>query len=297
MRGLPEGTSLRRAAIWMVGVLLAITVLAIAGREAMREVTAPQLVLWRNIVALPLILGWIVATRVPIASLRTRVTGLHLWRNAAHAFGQLMWFYALAAAPLALVFAIEFTYPLWVVLLAPLVLGEPLSMRRVLAAALGFLGILVVLRPGAAPLEFGVVAACLCALGYAFSTMATKQLSRTESALQVVLYMAIVQAGLAAVPALVDFRWPSPVAWGWVGLACLAGLCAHVCMTRAMALADASVIAPIDFLRLPLVALVGVLAYGEGVDPWVLLGGAIILLANASNMGLSLGRIGWRGRT
>lgn len=271
-------------ALWMLGVLAGISVLAIAGREALREVSTPQLMLLRNLIALPFVVAYIVLAGPGLMAMRTGHLGLHFGRNLAHASGQFCWFFALGLVPLAQVFALEFAYPLWVVVLAPLLVGETWSRGRLLAALVGFIGILVVLRPGLAPLSIGIVAAFLCGIGYGLSTLATKRLTRTETTLQVLFYMTILQGLMAAGPALADFRQPSPAAWGWLTLIALGGIGAQVSLTKAVSHADASFVAPIDFLRLPLIAVVGVLAYDEAVDPWVLAGGGIILAANLMSL-------------
>ncbi len=272
------------AALWMVGVLTCISALAIAGREVTREVTTAQLMLFRNVIAFPLVMAYVLSAGPGLGGMRTQRLGFHVWRNVAHASAQFCWFFAIGLVPLAQVFALEFAYPLWVVVLAPLLVGESWSRRRLAAAVAGFAGILVVLRPGMAPLSLGIVAAFLCGIGYGFSTLATKHLTRTETTLQVLFYMTILQGLMALGPALPGLTMPSPRVLAWLTFAALAGIGAQVSLTKAVALADASFVAPIDFLRLPLIAVVGALLYAESIDPWVLAGGAIILAANLANV-------------
>jgi len=268
----------------MIGVVVSISALAIAGREALREITAAQLITFRHAIALPLIVGYIVLAGPGLAAMRTRRLGMHAACNAVHAAAQFFWLVGISLVPLAQVFALEFAYPLWVVVLAPLLIGEPWSRRRLAAAVVGFAGILIVLRPGSVPLSYGIVAAFLCGIGYGLSTLATKSLTRTDSALQVLFYMTIMQCLMALPWALKTMTLPSNATIGWLVFTALIGIVARISLTRAVALADASLVIPIDFLRLPLIAIAGVLLYQEPLDPWVLAGGALILAANLANV-------------
>jgi len=184
--------------------------------------------------------------------------------------------YAIAMLPLATVFAIEFTMPVWTALLAIPILGERLNRGRTVMLVLGLAGILVILKPG-----FGVVhpAALVMLAGsfaYASTMIATKRLSGSDSALAVVFYMSVVQLPLAFVPALPGWVAPALVDLPWILAIGAAGLSAHYCLTRAMRIADATLVVPIDFLRLPLIAVVGMLFYGEPLEFSIMLGAAMI---------------------
>ncbi|MBD3764194.1 MAG: DMT family transporter [Rhodobacterales bacterium] len=273
------------AALWMTGSVASFTAMAVAGRSVAAELDTFELMLWRSLIGLGLILALGCAAgrlgRIRANRLRT-----HLVRNVFHFGGQNLWFWSLTAIPLAQVFALEFTSPLWVILLGPWLLAEPITRARALAAALGFLGILIVARPDFGALNPGVLAAAASAIGFAGSTIFTKRLTRHEAAISILFWLTVMQAGfgLATAGWDGDIAWPSAAAWPWVALIGVAGLVAHACLTTALTLAPAAVVVPVDFARLPLIAVVGMLVYAEPIKTAVALGGALILLGNWLNL-------------
>lgn len=266
----------------MAGALVSFMSMAIAGRQLSAELTTFQILFFRSLVGLVVVLalfqhwGWRRA--------KTRVFGRHLLRNVAHFGGQYGWFYGIAFIPLTEVFAIEFTVPIWTAILATIFLGERMNQLRVLAVVLGFAGILVILRPGVAAISVPALAVLGGALCYAISHVFTKRLSATESPLTILFYMTVIQLPLGLVPALPHWVWPSAALWPWVGVVALTALSAHYCLTRAFQLADATVVIPMDFLRLPLIAVVGFLFYGETLQIWVLVGALIVCAATWLNL-------------
>jgi len=215
--------------------------------------------------------------------IRTRRFGGHLLRNMAHLGGQYGWFLGIALIPLAEVFAIEFTTPIWTAILAALFLGERLTARRLVAIALGFAGVLVILRPGVGIVDPGAVAVLGAALGYAVAYVSTKSLARTESPIAILFYMTVLQLPLTFVAALPEWRWPSAPMWPWLIVVGVAALTAHYCITQALKRADATIVVPLDFLRLPLIAVIGYFAYAEPLNPFTLLGAALVLAGNYIN--------------
>ena len=263
-----------RGALWMVGALLSFSLMAVSVRELLRTMGSFEILFLRSLVSFVLVLA--VLPRFGLGALRTRHFGLHLVRNVLHFSGQYAWVYAIAMLPLATVFAIEFTMPVWTALLAIPILGERLNRGRTVMLVLGLAGILVILKPG-----FGVVhpAALVMLAGsfaYASTMIATKRLSGSDSALAVVFYMSVVQLPLAFVPALPGWVAPALVDLPWILAIGAAGLSAHYCLTRAMRIADATLVVPIDFLRLPLIAVVGMLFYSEPLEFSIMLGAAMI---------------------
>ena len=263
-----------RGALWMVGALLSFSLMAVSVRELLRTMGSFEILFLRSLVSFLLLLVFL--PRFGLDALRTRHFGLHLVRNVLHFSGQYAWVYAIAMLPLATVFAIEFTMPVWTALLAIPILGERLNRGRTVMLVLGLAGILVILKPG-----FGVVhpAALVMLAGsfaYASTMIATKRLSGSDSALAVVFYMSVVQLPLAFVPALPGWVAPALVDLPWILAIGAAGLSAHYCLTRAMRIADATLVVPIDFLRLPLIAVVGMLFYSEPLEFSIMLGAAMI---------------------
>jgi len=256
--------------------------MAIAGRELSTELTTFQILFFRS--AVGLVAVSILLQRAGWTRVRTRVFGTHLIRNIAHFGGQYGWFYGLARIPLTEVFAIEFTMPIWTALLATLLLGEKMNRLRSLAVGVGFIGVLVILRPGLAAVSPAALAVLASAAAYAASHVFTKRMSATETPLTILFYMTVIQLPLALIPSLPNWVWPSAPLWPWVLVVALTALTAHYCLARAFRLADATVVVPMDFMRLPLIALLGLVLYGEALKVWVVVGAAIILVAAWLNL-------------
>ena len=277
-----------RAALWMIGAIVSFTSMAVAGRAVSSTLDTFEIMLFRSLVGIGLVLavGGLAGTLGQIRTDRLRLHGL---RNLAHFAGQNLWFYALTAIPLAQVFALEFTSPVWAILLAPLVLGERLTRIGLLAALAGFAGVLIVARPDPAALDPGLVAAALAAVGFALSALFTRRLTRDQSITCILFWLVVMQAvfGLVCAGYDGDIALPDGAALPWLVLISVAGLVAHFCLTTALSLAPAATVMPIDFVRLPLIAVVGALVYGEALDPLVLVGGAVIVGANWMNLRLS----------
>ena len=263
-----------RAALWMGGALLSFSVMAVAARELLERMGVFEILFLRSAISLLMVLA--VLPRYGIGALRTGQPGMHGLRNLCHFGGQYAWVYAIGALPLATVFAIEFTMPVWTAVLATLLLGERLNRGRVTMLALGLAGIAIILRPGLAVVDPAALVMLAGSLAYALTMIATKRLSASDSPLVVLFWMSLIQLPLGLVPALPAWVWPRLAELPWIAFVGVAGFSAHYCLTRAFRLADATVVVPIDFLRLPLIALVGALAYGEAIDPLVMLGAAVI---------------------
>ena len=254
--------------------MLSFAVMAVAARELLRTMGSFEILFLRSLVSFVLVLA--ILPRFGLGVLRTRRIGLHAARNVLHFGGQYAWVYAIAMLPLATVFAIEFTMPVWTALLAMLVLGERLNRGRIVMLVLGLAGIFVILKPGFAIVEPGALAMLAGSFAYASTMVATKRLSENDSAFAVLFYMAAIQLPLGFVPALPDWVAPTPADLPWIVAVGAAALSAHYCVTRAVRIADAMLVIPIDFLRLPLIAVVGMLFYGEPLEAPILLGAAVI---------------------
>ncbi|MEL6999277.1 MAG: EamA family transporter, partial [Pseudomonadota bacterium] len=228
----------------MLGAVASFSMMAIGGREVAGELDTFELMLCRSLIAVAILVPFGLAT-TRLHEVRTDRFGTHVVRNLFHFAGQNLWFYAVAFIPLAQLFAIEFTTPIWIALLAPLFLGEALTKWRVIAAVLGFTGILVIAQPGYAPLNAGHLTAALSTLGFCGSIMLTKALSRTESTFCILFWLGVTQAvyGAVAVGWDGDVTLPSTQNLHWVVLVGICGLTAHISLTKALTLAPASVVA------------------------------------------------------
>lgn len=274
-----------RAALWMMGAMLSFSAMGIAGRELAGRHDTFEIMLFRSGIGLVLVVGVALALGRLGEVSRQRLGG-HLLRNTFHFAGQNLWFLALATVPLAQVFALEFTSPLWVILLAPLVLGERLTAPRVIAVALGFAGILIVTRPDPATIDTGTLAAAAAAMCFAATTLMTKALTRGESIVGILFWLTAMQLVMALACAGWDgqITLPDATTLPWLCLVGLCGVTAHLCLTTALSLAPATYVVPIDFVRLPLIAVVGAVVYAEAVDPFVILGGAVIFAGVMVNL-------------
>ena len=271
MSGLPAAL---RGALWMVGALLSFSAMAIAVREMLPSMGNFEILFLRSLVSLLFLLP--ILPRIGLARLKTRRFSLHALRSVLHLGGQYAWVYAIAMLPLATVFAIEFTMPVWTALLAIPLLGERLNRGRIVMLVLGLAGILVILRPGLGVMQPAALVMVAGSLAYASTMICTKRLMQSDSAFAVIFYMAVVQLPLAFFPALPSWVAPRLADLPWILVVGTASLTAHLCLARAMRVADATLVVPIDYLRLPLIAGVGAMFYGEKIEFTIMLGAAII---------------------
>ena len=274
-----------RAALWMMGSITSFSAMAVAGRELGGSLDTFEIMMYRSLVGV--IAVFTLATVYGTwGQINRRDFGTQIGRNLAHFTGQNLWFYAVTVIPLAQVFALEFTSPLWVLILSPLILGERLTWIRALAAIIGFSGILIVARPSADTINAGVVAAAAAAIFFAITITITKRLTRTEGIASILLWLTLMQAFIGVVFVVFDgaVALPDARTAPWLILIGLAGLLAHYCLTNALSIAPATVVVPIDFIRLPTIAVIGMLVYGEALDIWVFVGALVIFGGNYLNI-------------
>ena len=274
-----------KAALWMLGAIASFSAMAVAGREVSQWLDTFEIMTYRSLVGIVVL--WVILTLTgQWRQVTRRSISTHVVRNAAHFTGQNLWFYAMTSIPLAQVFALEFTSPIWVVLLSPLILGEPLTRLRLMSVLAGFVGILIVARPSPDTISPGLIAAASSAVFFALSVMYTRLLTRTETVLCIMFWLTLMQAAFGIIFSAWDGDMVAPTAQTlpWLVLIGLAGLLAHYCLTSALAIAPATVVVPIDFVRLPTIAIVGMLLYGEALDAWVFVGATVIFAANYANI-------------
>ena len=280
-----QDNTLLRAAIWMIGAILSFSAMAIAGREASLSLDTFEIMMYRSFVGVVVVAAAITVLR-RWHMVSTKRLAQHGLRNMAHFTGQNLWFYAVSVIPLAQVFALEFTSPIWVILLAPLLLGENLTRMRGIAVTLGFIGILIVARPSPATFNIGLACAAGSAIFFALTNIATKRLTRDESIWSIMFWLTTMQLIMGIIFAGWDFDITLPDAQSlpFILIIGCAGLSAHFCITNALSLAPAALVVPIDFARLPFIALLGWLIYGESVEIWLFVGAALILAGNFINI-------------
>jgi drug/metabolite transporter (DMT)-like permease len=271
------------AALWMAGWLSLMLVMVVAGREATSVVNVFQLMEVRSVLAI-LFLCPIILHNGGFATMKTSRLPQHIARNLIHYGAQLGWFFALTLIPIGQVVAIEFTMPVWTAILAASFLGERITSWRAAAIVLGLVGVVVIVRPATGEVNPGQLIALAAAVGFGISMALVKSLTRTESALAVIFWMAVIQAAAGFIPTLYVWAWPSAYAWGWMVVIAICGTFSHYCLTSAMRYADATIVVPMDFLRVPLTATVGWLLYSERLDLFTVLGAAMILVGNLLNL-------------
>jgi drug/metabolite transporter (DMT)-like permease len=271
------------AALWMAGWLSLMLVMAVAGREATRELNVFELMELRSLLGFALLAPLIWRAGGP-SILKTARLPQHIARNLVHYGAQIGWFFALTLIPIGQVVAIEFTMPIWTALLAASFLGERITLFKLAAIALGLIGVIVIVRPDTGSVNPGQLIALIAAMGFGISIALVKSLTRTEPTVSIIFWMLVVQFCAGLFPSLYVWTWPSTEAWGWIVVIAVCGTFSHFCMARAMLYADATIVVPMDFLRVPLTATAGWLIYSERLDLFTLLGAALILSGNLLNL-------------
>jgi drug/metabolite transporter (DMT)-like permease len=264
--------------LWMMGALLSFSATAVAIRELAPTFSAFEILALRSAAGVAILAAAAAARRELRAGIAPHAIGMHLARNAVHFVATYAWTVGVTLLPLATVFVLEFTAPAWVGLLAVLLLGERMTPARLVAIVLGFVGVLVILRPGLATLEPASFIVLGSALGFALTAIATKRLTQTDTTLSILFVMNLVQLPLNLLGTEVGFwtRLQPGHALPLAGI-CIGGLMSHLCLTNAYRRGDAIMVIPLDFLRIPLIAVVGWILYGERLDPLVLLGSLCII--------------------
>jgi drug/metabolite transporter (DMT)-like permease len=269
---------LARVVLWMTGTLLSFSAMAVSIRELAETLSIMEVLAVRAGVGMAIV-GILFATRPELRKMITRRRlGLHVIRNTIHFGSQYLWAMSLLLLPLATVFALEFTMPAWTMLLASFLLAERMTVSRIGAVVLGLVGVVVILRPGIETFRPAALLVLTAAFGYAAQNIATKKLVATESTFAIVFWMNTIQLPLALIGSNPSFvtklglgNLPAIAALG------VAGVAAHYCLSNAFRAGDASLVVPLDFLRIPLIAVVGWWLYGEPLDIFVFAGAGMII--------------------
>ncbi len=263
-----------RGMIWMLGATLLFAAMHGAIRHIAQDVHPTEIAFFRNFLGLvflsPLFL------RYGVAPLRTPRFGMHFIRAILNVANMIAYYTGLSLTPLAEATALNFTAPLFTTLLATVFLGETLRLRRTTALLFGFLGALVILRPGIAEMNIGAVLVVVSALIWGGIMVMIKVMSRTDSALTITLWMVLLMSVMSLPPALPFWTWPTWIEWGWLTFIGVTGTIAQLLITQAIKEAEATSIMPIDFFRLIWATLIGYLAFTEVPDLFTWVGGTMI---------------------
>ncbi|MBL8699342.1 MAG: EamA family transporter [Alphaproteobacteria bacterium] len=263
-----------RGVLWMLFGCVAFAGMGATVRYLTRLMPPQELIFFRNALALVWMFPWI--ARVGFAALRTSHFGMYAGRSLLAFISMLCWFTALVTLPLAEAIALGFTQPLFSTVLAVLILGEVVRVRRWTATIIGFLGAMVILRPGIESVTFAHLLVLGSSLTGAITSVVVKQLTRTEDPNTIVTYMTLLTTPFALLIALPVWEWPDATTWIWLFVLGLLATLGHQASTRAFKYLDASLAVSLDFIRLPLAALVAWIAFAETPDIWTWIGGAII---------------------
>jgi len=263
-----------RGALWMATSSLLFSGTYVAVRELSGTLTSFELVLYRSIVALLATMPWLIRTRG--LTLRTKRIPIYgLCALVAYA-GTVSWFFALANLPLANATSLMFTVPFFTVMFASVLIGEPVGLARWAGIAAGFVGVLIVVRPGMITAGLPVFAVLFTATCFGLANCLTRSLALSEDATAIVFYTFALMVPLALGPALWFFNLPTWADLPWILVLGLITVVAQLCFTRALVVAPTSVAMPFFYMQLPGSALFGFLIYAERPDIWIWLGAAVI---------------------
>ncbi|ODS65016.1 MULTISPECIES: DMT family transporter [unclassified Arenimonas] len=253
-------------------------IMAVCIRLASQQLHAFEIAFFRNFFGFVVLLP--ILYRHGPSLLRTNKLGFYIVRCLIGMVSMLAGFWAIVNLPLAQAIALSYSTPLFVTIGAVIVLGEIVRARRWTAVIVGFLGVMVIVRPGSDAFTAASLVALLAAVASATVAISIKFLSRSEHPDAIVIWTTLLWIPMSLVPALTVWETPVGITWLWIVLAGLLGSTAHMCWTRALRLGDASMLTPISFLQIIVVAAAGWLLFDEALDRWTVLGAAIIFGSN-----------------
>lgn len=270
-------TAQGRAALLMLGSTAAFALMVLTIRLASETIPTSEIAFFRNFFGLLALLPILLRKRMAFP--RTRHVGRYFVRTVVGLGSMLCAFWAIGHLPLSQAVSLSYATPLFVTVFAVVWLGENVRVRRWLAVAAGFIGVLVILRPGAT-FTPGMLVALLGALLGALVAIQMKQLSRLDAPDTIVFYTYVFWVPLSLAVAVFQWTWPGGIAWLWLVATGVFGTFGQLLWTRALQLGEVSALQPISFMQLPLVVVLGWLLFGETIDAWTMLGAGIVLGAN-----------------
>jgi len=269
--------------LWMMGTLASFSFMAIAARELSGTIDTFQILFFRSLLGL-IIICLLIFAKKDLSLFSTKRLKQHFARNITHFGGQYGWFLGLSLLPLATVFALEFTVPLWTAIIAAIFLKERITAKKACAILLGLVAVAIIVNPGNDIFNYASLIVLAAAIFYALAYVSSKSLTNTEHPMTILFYMCLIQLPLGLVFTLLNWHTPNFIQWAWLLLVGVTALTAHYCITRAMQLSEVSIVVTLDFLRLPLIALVGIVLYAEDFQISIIVGGALMLLGNLINV-------------
>jgi len=266
--------------IWMVLSVFAFCFVAIGVKQANTNISPFQIIFFRALIGLISLL--ILLPRITIIGSFSNIKQ-HLLRNVFHLIAQYGWVVGIVYLSLAEVTAIEFTTPIWILILAPFFLKEKITGKKISSILLGFIGILIILKPGIDIINYNSIIVLLSAICFAIAHTATKKIVQTNLASDVVFIMCLTQLPISFACAYTNWYWPNYSDYFWLILIGLSGIWAHFSLAKALKKEDISSLISIDYLRLPILILAGILFYNQTFDRTIIIGGTLIILGNYIN--------------
>jgi drug/metabolite transporter (DMT)-like permease len=264
-----------RGALWMIASGIGFSVMAVGIKLLGHRLENFQIGFFRVVIGFVAILPFVAGSG--LAQLRTRHTGVHLVRAVFGLLAMYCSYYAIARMPLADYTGLSFTKPLFATLLAIVILGETVRWRRWTATIVGFLGVLVMVQPGAGTFHPASLAALTDSFSVAFLVTLVKRLPATETPLTMLFYFGLFATVLSIGPAIYSWQWPTTLEWLLlIGVGVLGAL-SQMFWIRAFRAGEASAVAPFDYLRLPIAATIGFVGFSELPTIWTFVGAAVIV--------------------
>jgi len=278
-----------QAAGLMLASTLSFGVMAICIRLASQTEPTMEVAFFRNFFGLlsllPILLWPVLRAPKPRAAwaaiVHTRQLPRYFSRCLIGVISMFCGFWAIGHLPLSQAISLAYSSPIFVTIAAVFLLGEKVRLRRWLAVLAGFIGMLVIVRPGSQAFSPGLLVAVAAAVLSAIVAIQIKQLSKVDGPDTIVLWTYLFWVPMSLLPALFVWHWPQGIAWLWLALCGVFGTGGQWLWTRALKLGEVSALTPISFMQLPVVTFAGWWLFGETVDRWTMIGAAIILSATA----------------
>ena len=246
-------------------------------RKAAENLHILEVVFFRNLLAFIVMLPLIKSTG--LSALKMNNTRLFFVRGFFGAIGMLAGFTCITLIPLAQATAISFTQPIFITIGATLFLGEIIKARRIVAIIVGFIGMLVIVQPGAESISLGISLAIIAAIAHSLNGLVIKKLTQTETPQAIIVWMVIILIPITFIPAIQVWEWPNIEAWLYLWGIAILGTAAHFLLTKSYSMAEITSLQPIEFIKLPLLALFGWMIFSEIPGIWTGIGGLMIFIS------------------
>lgn len=277
----PTGLTARKAALkgiaWMALAGLLISLMHILVRDVSKTVHPIEIAFFRNVIGFIMLVPFLL--RQDRSQWKSKQPKLQLIRSIIGVCALMSWFTCLSMLPVADATAISFVTVLFITIGASVILGEKVGIRRWSAIIVGFIGTLIIVRPGSGIFGPGVFVALASTVFWASALLCVKVLARTDSSVTMVFYANVYFTLFSFIPALFFWRWPTMTELGWLVVIGVMATLGHLCMATALRTTEATIVAPVDYTRLLWAAGVGYLVFGEFPDVWTWVGGTVIFLS------------------